>query len=382
MNNNAFHIYYRVVMVFIISLISTLGYSNDGVYYASGNHLIPIYESEISITKEVLKITRVNDRFVKVTVHYTFFNPSKHKTLLVGFEAPSPSGDVDGTPRNGQHPHISNFSVILNNKRLSYNTAIVNSDPYVKEGKIQAKTVKEVTEELPFDRNYPEFFYVYHFNALFQPGVNTIKHEYLCELSSSVVESYSFSYILTAATRWANKQIDDFTLEIDMGAYERFHIVQSFFNDESEWDTDGPMVTSKPEYYQFEEAYPITTFYTKEAPIVFKKLNFKPEEELHLSCLHASHYHDGIFNYKEHSLDQRIATTLPITKAADKLSKKILRNLPFARRGYVFKNSTLQEYYQSLPWYQPDTNYRPNLNAFSKEELKWFRRVKKQQPIN
>jgi Ca2+-binding RTX toxin-like protein len=63
--------------------------ANDGVYYASGNQLIPINETDISVKKEVLTITRVGDH-VEVTVYYEFFNPGKPKDLLVGFEAPAP----------------------------------------------------------------------------------------------------------------------------------------------------------------------------------------------------------------------------------------------------------------------------------------------------
>ena len=51
-------------------------------------------------------------------------------------------------------------------------------------------------------------------------------------------------------------------------------------------------------------------------------MNFKPEGELHLSCIHSLYYENGVFNYEEHELDQRIAGTLPITKAANSYLKR------------------------------------------------------------
>lgn len=69
--------------------------ANDGAFYASGNQLIPIRETTISIQKEVLEIVRDGDE-LDITVNYTFFNPGGAKSILVGFEAASPAGDVDG----------------------------------------------------------------------------------------------------------------------------------------------------------------------------------------------------------------------------------------------------------------------------------------------
>ena len=60
-----------------------------------------------------------------------------------------------------------------------------------------------------------------------------IKHTYNYDLSSSVYINYEFEYVLTAANRWANKQIDDFTLIIDIGEFETFSIYKSFFKNNS-----------------------------------------------------------------------------------------------------------------------------------------------------
>lgn len=74
--------------------------ANDGAYLGSGNQLIPMVESDISVQKEVLTITRNSEdkNLVDISVYYEFYNSGKQKTITVGFEAMSPGGDVYGDP--------------------------------------------------------------------------------------------------------------------------------------------------------------------------------------------------------------------------------------------------------------------------------------------
>ena len=59
---------------------------------------------------------------------------------------------------------------------------------------------------------------------------------------------------------------------------------------------------------------------------------------------------------------------------ASALHKKILRNLPFAYRGYVFKDKMLQQFYDSTDWYMPDPNYKTiDLNTLTERERKWVK---------
>ena len=81
----------RKVLILIVCCISAMfAYANDGAFYAEGNHLIPITETDIRVQKEVLTLNRVDDR-IEVTVYYEFFNPVGEKEVLVGFEAEEPS---------------------------------------------------------------------------------------------------------------------------------------------------------------------------------------------------------------------------------------------------------------------------------------------------
>src|SRR5215510_2545825 len=97
-----------LIFFFFISLKS---FANDGSFYAAGNQLIPINENTVSLTKEILTIKRLNASQAIVNVYYELNNPGEIKNILVGFEAASPQGDVDGHPNNGMHPYMSDFIV-------------------------------------------------------------------------------------------------------------------------------------------------------------------------------------------------------------------------------------------------------------------------------
>jgi hypothetical protein len=358
-------------LIFFFLFLCSHTYANDGAYHASGNHLIPIVESSIQVKKEILKLTRVGD-YLEVNVYYEFFNPGEAKRVLVGFEAPSPGGDVDGTPVNGAHPYIKDFTVRLNEKPLAHDVAIVADSMYFQYGTIQEKTVKEVVNDPDFDPTYVDFFYVYHFDAMFETGLNKIEHTYRFLLSLSVEEDYSFEYILTAANRWANQQIDDFTLLIDVGALQDFRIGKTFFEGADEWDFDG--YTLDNSFY----GRPMLRFLSNDGKLRFHKKDFHPEGELFLT---APFKYDElifrVFDAKEHKLAFSFSRTAKIAESKDELSYKILRNLPYARRGYVFKNSSIRTYYESLDWYVPDPEFSASWEILSPKEQRWMNRLHK-----
>jgi len=227
-----------VLCVLFFTLYSIESIANDGSYYASGNQLIPVFETDVAIKKEILTLKKIRNQFIEVTVYYEFNNPKDEKEITVGFEAFSPRGDVDGTPKNGLHPYMSDFTVQLNGEMLKYNVAYVTDSTYAKNGIIKTKKLPEVMSGIE-DEQIVDFYYVYYFKAKFKKGLNIIKHTYSYKLSSSVMEYYSFDYVLTAANRWGNKQIDDFTLVLDMGEFESFNINKTFFKDKNDWLING-----------------------------------------------------------------------------------------------------------------------------------------------
>lgn len=61
-------------------------------------------------------------------------------------------------------------------------------------------------------------------------------------------------------------------------------------------------------------------------------------------------------------------------KPADSLSRKVLRNLPFAIRGYIFKNNDLQTYFEKQVWYFPNQEYvTTEISGLSEREHNWVK---------
>jgi len=356
-----------LLLLFIISN-SCLG--NDGSFYASGNQLIPIQETDIAVRKEILTLKKIRDQFIEVTVYYEFFNPKEDKEITVGFEAMSPMGDVDGTPKNGLHPYMSDFTVQLNGDMLKYNVAYVTDSVYSKNGVIKSEKLSEIVKNIE-DENNVNFYYVYYFKAKFRKGLNIIKHTYSYRLSSSVIENYFFQYVLTAANRWGNKQIDDFTLVLDMGEFESFDISKDFFKDQSEWLINGigkAAVAKKTENDPDKDA---VRFHIQKGYLIFQKKNFHPKGELFVSSpsgytVEQSKVILPLSYYQQRNLQD------PVTD----LEKKIYKNLPFARRGYVFQNPELKKFFEQQEWYIPNPNYEPNEALLTEMERQWLQKWK------
>ena len=225
-----------IFLLFSLAL-GTYSFANDGVFYAKGNQLIPIFETEIAVQKEILTLKKVRNQMIEVTVYYEFFNPGEEKILTVGFEAISPTGDVDGAMKNGKHPFMHDFTVQSNDEILSYDIAYVSDELYAENGAIKSIDFDKFKGST--DGNYVEFYYVYHFQMKFKKGLNKVKHTYNYNVSGGICYNYNFEYVLTAANRWGNKQIDDFTLIIDNGEFETFTIAQTFFSDKNDWLING-----------------------------------------------------------------------------------------------------------------------------------------------
>ncbi|MBR6142534.1 MAG: hypothetical protein IKQ37_12390 [Bacteroidaceae bacterium] len=209
--------------------------ANDGVYYTSGNVLMPLIETDIAAKKEILEITLGRDSFAYVTVDYTFYNNSDAKTVTMAFEAAAPYNAWAPFSREGIHPFIQDFTVLFNGQELQHRNAVIASPQPSPEGEgvptdftpldlTQWKSYEELPDSIqPMDNllvnpampdSFCSFAYAYYFDAPFQKGENRVRHTYRYKMSWGVGRDYEVSYTLTPVTRWANGQVDDFTLRI------------------------------------------------------------------------------------------------------------------------------------------------------------------------
>ena len=407
----------RKLFVVILFCISALfAFANDGVFFAAGNQLIPITETDISVKKEVLTINRVGDH-LEVTVYYQFFNPVGEKELLVGFEAMSPYNDMkDFESSLPFQPHIRNFKVFMNGEPLPFEVANVKSvrydkekypttPPYYRNGSIQGWTMQQLKDTLAV-WDYPSIpiDYVYHFKTKFHPGLNTIQHIYEYDLSFSAGDEYYFPYILTAANRWANHQIDDFQLIINMGDRESFMVHPDFFKSADEWVINGrgkATIDSTWVYGDDVAMLSCPVFHIQEGGISFRKANFHPEGELTIEKRRICTFYDFTVEGNDYTeLLQKYALgsqyypfpqilsiydnemTIAFTNDSTTYShsidtlvtpeqRRILKYLPYAYRGYIFKTKELQEYFESTDWYVPNPDYKGNMGVMTEEEKKW-----------
>jgi hypothetical protein len=263
------------------ALMYLWSYANDGEFYSEGNQLIPINDTTISVQKEILTIDRIPgkeywDTKYAVTVYYEFFNPGDEKDVIVGFESISAEG------------YIRNFKVVMNGDSLQHEVKCLQF-PRDDDGQFKLYTPRTgyykdgqfVEDVWGPDDNEEFYFYenlcfnVYHFNAHFKKGVNIIQHTYIFDGAADNMSQYVFQYVLTAANRWANNGIDDFTLILNMGDDQTLYIEKSFFDSASEWTFDGTAEADN-EKSSWQE------FHLNKGSLVFHKRKFHPDGELFL----------------------------------------------------------------------------------------------------
>lgn len=356
----------KIFIIILLSINCTV-FANDGAFYAKGNQLIPINESAISVKKEVLSIKKIRNQYIEVNVYYEFFNPNEDKKITVGFEAFAPEGDVDNEPKNGKHPYIHDFTVELNNSILKHQVSLVKDSTYYNKGKIKTLDLAKLKDNNVIN----EFYYVYHFEAHFKKGINIIKHTYNYDLSSSLDYNYHFEYVLKAAKRWANKQIDDFTLIIDVGEFETFSIEKSFFKNADEWLINGISKTQDIKATKTSILdHDVLKIHLQKGQLIFQKKNFKINGDLFLFS--ENYLNIENFTYIPFSYYQNFY----VGDSINDFQKKVLKNLPFARRGYVFQNQELNLFYRKMDWYIPNINYEPIVETLTESEKKWVEKWK------
>lgn len=217
------------LFAFIMLLCATTAFANDGVYFTSGNFLVPVRETDISVAKEILSINIGKDSLASVDVYYEFMNHGDAKTVTMAFEAEAPYNACSPLYTGGKHPYIYDFTVVMNGSTLPYDNAVVRSTwmdtptDFMPLDLTQWKDGTQVPDSLlPVDNGlYSQlldsiinYSYAYYFKAIFKPGLNIVHHTYSFMMSYNIAMEYDIPYWLTPATRWANHQIDDFTLRI------------------------------------------------------------------------------------------------------------------------------------------------------------------------
>lgn len=331
----------------LLLLVACASYGNDGSFYAAGNTLIPLKENVIQLKKEVLNLAR-RDNNMQVDIYFEFFNPGEEKELLVGFVTPPASGDISEDIE--AHPQISGFAVMVNNNLLAYKITRMEKSGF--------KVGKDIAQGDDF---------VYHFTVKFKKGITVIRHSYQYRGGGSVEAHHEFFYRLTTGTTWANKEIEDFELNINMGDDVVFMAPYGFNTKKADWNIIGigkVNTVDKVTMRYGEGRTRESAVYIRNGTLQLKEKHFVPTSDLslimpllyieYLSWCPANEKND--FDELKEFFDKDTAQAR--IRHFSNAQLRLYRNLHYARKGYDFKDPVLKQTFNKYIWYIPDPNLK------------------------
>lgn len=350
-----------------------------------------------------------------------YFGFPRNDSLLLKSERKS----IKKIPIKKGHDYIYDFKVIANGKEIIY---------------------KIVDSELIGKDNHSSSYigYLYYFQMKLKKGINTLHHSYRFDGQGSVHYAYEFTYILETARRWKDEKIGDFTLILDMGKHTQFSVLDTFFYNANSWKIKGigksKYFSATPDNHDWCEVAcnNRVSFYMDNGKAIYHENNFTPKSIVSLNSemgyfdifdskkdiLWVSHnftlpalatdvsslqilksfpdacqgkkmntkitkkyYSDKTDWYKEGKIDTRTYPTIKKyasiwLEEIEKNKHKILRNLPFAKRGYIFKDYSLATFFRYQKWYKPNKQYNTSLFDLSVKELKWRENIIKKEIID
>ena len=405
----------KLLTTSILWVIAILASANDGSFYVNGNQIVPLQETDVAVTKEVLTISIQDDGYASVDVLYEFTNRGAAKVVDVGFEASSPYNTGDDLDRSGKHPYIYDFTVEMNGAKLPIRNYVVHHssedeptdfvpldlnqwrDLEDSDDAISGIINKQTKENIDYSYAYCfkankeniDYSYAYCFKANFKEGKNVVHHTYRYQMSGGIYNHFGIPYWLKPAMRWANHQIDDFTLRIKAEkTAKQFCIAKDPMWSAAQWrlaEGTGKMHVVNGgydmEYYEFSLRNGTYEWHAK---------NFRPTDDIHIDSAEGA-----LFSREDFKLgrfyDRSASILVPYEKMEDTddgmlipangttdgiPNSRILRNLPYANRGYVFKDQKLAAYFKSLWWYMPDPQWNQDTSDFTEEERELVNKYK------
>lgn len=377
-----------IILLFALVCIINTAMANDCVFFVKGNQLIPDdTEKDISVQKEILTISLQDDGYTTVNVYYEFFNKlDTDKTVVMGFEANPPyNTDAEFSPK-GIHPYIRSFAVKMNDNEIQYKNAVVGLNASralkpldLKEWKASGEAYEESNGQMLTNGNLEmNYAYAYYFDATFKPGLNKIVHNYSYDTSNGVGQVFIVDYKLSPATRWANQQIDDFTLIVRADKTAKHFMIKKATLPNAEIKLlEGSGKNRVVKHYN-DEYYEFTL---RNGAFSLHENNFKPDKENELninSCENLYYTFDEAGDHmKVGCTYDRSRNFFYITNVLKTdFDVKVAHNLPYAHRGHVFKNKELKEYFENLWWYMPDAKYVDSQEDFTETDKEFLKKEK------
>lgn len=340
----------KQIAFFIVCCIACITtQANDGSFWARGNTLFPLKETTVQLKKEILNLTK-KDNWMQVDVYFEFYNSGNGKDLLVGFVTPPADGDV--SDKAAGHPQIKDFTVVVNNDTLKYKISRTDKSGF-----------------RLADKQIDGQDFIYYFKVNFVQGLTKIRHSYQYRGGESISTIHGYDYRLTTGTTWANKEIEDFELNIDMGKDVFFSVPYSFNKSRTNWEIVGlgKINTVTPvllEYY--ERINKLNMVYIREGKLSYKTKHFKPLSDLSINIyrpyLELNTWTEDTKQNEFKDLREYMHHFTEIDSIRKKCTYlsdyklRLLINLPYARAGYDFKTPELKKVFSKCLWYLPDSN--------------------------
>ena len=345
----------KFILSTLFCFISIFTFSDNYEFGSEGGHIIPLKGSNMSIKKEKITLKLTPDGML-VNVKIIFDNP-KAENKVVGFVTPESGNggyyEEENINRKPEPLKIKNFKTIVNGKEVKSNVELLSK--LLSKGVLDNNIIKEYTEKEKTFYNY-----VYYFNADFKQGENVVEHSYFYTGSYGIYER-DFEYVVTTISKWKNKTVEDFEIEVHPGNY--FVEIFPFFNKGKEigWELvgKGKIVTMIPEestYLKLDNGY-----------IRYKTKNFSPDEDFYMIrvdniAVLSSHYpREEIQGYKfgdeeYFNILYALFCYLDIEGPLKDLNDQdldMIRNYLYAFAGYDFPKKELKEYFSQFIWYRP-----------------------------
>ena len=384
----------KILLAILFCLLSIFTFANDWEFGSEGEHIIPLKGSNMSIKKEKITLKLTPDGML-VNVKFTFDNPTA-ENKIVGFVTPESGNgeeeDETTKPKRKAEPlKIKNFKTTVNGKEVKSNVELLSK--LLSKGVLDNNIIKEYTEKEKTFYNY-----VYYFNADFKQGENVVEHSYFYTGSYGVYER-DFEYVVTTISKWKNKTVEDFEIEVHPGNYF-VKLPYSFWKDNKKinWEIvgKGKMVTIAPTKKSNDEdatgleRYGIIYLKLNNGFVRYKTKNFSPNQDFYMTRMdnilgfdyefpegkiQGYKFKDDYFTTLRETIYDDYPNIVSSLKDLKDKDLDIIRNYPYAFAGYDFAKKDLKDYFSQFIWYTPvgkNVKIDPNFNNIIKavDEIK------------
>ena len=385
----------KILLAILFCLLSIFTFANDWEFGSEGEHIIPLKGSNMSIKKEKITLKLTPDGML-VNVKFTFDNPTA-ENKIVGFVTPESGNggyyEEENVTRKPEPLNIKNFKTTVNGKEVKSNVELLS--------KLLSRGVLDnniVTEYVKAEKEKEFYNYVYYFNADFKQGENVVEHSYFYTGSYGVYER-DFEYVVTTISKWKNKTVEDFEIEIQPENYF-VKLPYSFWknNKKINWEIvgKGKMITVAPTKQPNDEDATILektgVVYSKldNGFIRYKTKNFSPTDNFYMvrmdnilgfdyefqeGKIQGYKFKDDYFTFLRETVYDDYPSIVSSLKDLKDKDLDIIRNYPYAFAGYDFARKDLKDYFSQFIWYSPvgkNVKIDPNFNNIIKavDEIK------------